>query len=380
MNNKYGKVYLIGAGPGDPKLITVKGLEALKSADAVLFDRLASPLLLRSTRSDAEIIFVGKEAGFHYASQTEIINLLIEKAKEGKSVARLKGGDPLIFGRGSEEAIELTAAGIDFEIIPGITAASGATTYSGIPLTHRNMVTQCVFVTAHEAPGKGISQVDWHLLAQMKYTAIAIYMGAAMLPKISQTLIENGLSPEHPAAAIENGTSSRQRTIVSTISELPELAAKHHFQPPMITVISPAITLRNEINWFETKPLFGKKIVVTRALEQASGFAEQLADNGAEPVFLPVISISSFMPQFDFEKILNEAYDWIFFTSENGVNYFFNYLKNNNIASIPNSAKIAAIGAVTAQAVARHFIRADFVPETFPSAALLMEFLQKYKV
>ena len=251
MKNKTGKVFLVGAGPGDIGLITVKALEKLKTADVVVYDRLINEELLSFCKKDCELIFVGKESGYHHIEQDRIINILLNKSKSGLSVVRLKGGNPCIFGRGSEEAIELKKAGINFEIIPGITSGIAAPIYSGIPITHRGIITQCVFVTAHECPDKPGTQVEWDKLAQLKNTSLIIYMGASRIEAITQKLIQYGMDPATPAAVIENGTLPIQRTIAGKLDDIASEFKKQEFHAPVIIMISETISLRDKISWFE---------------------------------------------------------------------------------------------------------------------------------
>jgi len=251
MKNRTGKVFLVGAGPGDVGLITVKAMEKLKTADVIVYDRLINEELLSFCKKDCELIFVGKESGYHHIEQDRIIDILLSKSKSGLNVVRLKGGNPCIFGRGSEEAIELKKAGIDFEIVPGITSGIAAPIYSGIPITHRGLITQCVFVTAHECPDKPGTQVEWDKLAQLKNTSLIIYMGASRIESIAKTLIQNGMDPATPAAVIENGTLPIQRTITAPLDSIAAEFKKQEFHAPVIIVISETILLRDQISWFE---------------------------------------------------------------------------------------------------------------------------------
>ena len=251
MKNNSGKVFLVGAGPGDVGLITIKAMEKLKTADVVVYDRLINEELLSFCKKDCELIFVGKESGYHHIEQDRIIDILLSKSKSGLNVVRLKGGNPCIFGRGSEEAIELKKAGIDFEIVPGITSGIAAPIYSGIPITHRGLITQCVFVTAHECPDKPGTQVEWDKLAQLKNTSLIIYMGASRIESIAKTLIQHGMDPATPAAVIENGTLPIQRTITAPLDNIAAEFKKQEFHAPVIIVISETISLRDKISWFE---------------------------------------------------------------------------------------------------------------------------------
>jgi uroporphyrin-III C-methyltransferase len=251
MKNNAGKVFLVGAGPGDAGLITVKAMEKLKTADVVVYDRLINEELLSFCKKDCELIFVGKESGYHHIEQDRIIDILLNKSKSGQNVVRLKGGNPCIFGRGSEEAIELKKAGIDFEIVPGITSGIAAPIYSGIPITHRGLITQCVFVTAHECPDKPGTQVEWDKLARLKNTSLIIYMGASRIEAITTKLIQHGMSPTTPAAVIENGTLPIQRTITAPLDKIAIEFKKQEFHAPVIIMISETISLRDQISWFE---------------------------------------------------------------------------------------------------------------------------------
>jgi uroporphyrin-III C-methyltransferase len=248
---KNGTVYLVGAGPGDKGLITIKAIDKIKEADVVVFDRLINDELLSYCKNDCEKIFVGKESGFHLIDQESISNILIKKAREGKTVIRLKGGNPFVFGRGSEEAIALNSEGIEFEVIPGITSGVAAPMYAGIPVTHRGLITQCVFITAHECPTKPGTQVEWEKLAKLKNTSLVIYMGASRIEAICKKLIENGMDPDMPAAAIENGTLPKQRTLTSKLINIADEFRNQDFHAPVIIVVGPTVSLRNSISWFE---------------------------------------------------------------------------------------------------------------------------------
>ncbi len=372
---KKGIVYIAGAGPGDPNLISVKALNKLKTSDCILYDRLANYLLLSYCREDAEKIFAGKEPGHHHKSQEEIIELMKIKANEGKTVLRLKGGDSLIFGRGSEEALALKDAGIEYEIIPGISAGMGATAYAGIPLTHRKLVTQCVFLTAHEAPGKEETQINWEYLAKMANTNLVIYMGAAMIEKISNFLIDYGMIPDMPAAVVENGTLPNQRSLVSNIKDIPEKAKQQNFSSPLIFLIGPTVPLRDSIMWRELKPLAGKRIITTRAIDQSESLFTRLLDEYAAPIVFQSIKTSRINPYVDMKSFFNNnQFDWLFFTSENGVRHFFDILKDNKLDTRAlGGTKIAAIGSGTALKLNEFNIFPDFVPKKFTSASLLEE-------
>ena len=269
---KYGKVYIVGAGPGDPDLITVKALKRIKFADVIVYDRLINDDLLSYSKKDCEKIFVGKESGYHPIKQECIIEILIKKSKLGLDVVRLKGGNPFVFGRGSEEAVALKKAGIEFEIIPGITSGLSAPIYSGIPITQRGLITQCVLITAHECPDKPETQVDWEKLATLKNANLVIYMGASRIERICHELIKYGMDPAMPAAVIENGTMPEQRTITARLDKIAEEFIKENFHPPVIIMISPTVALRDDINWFEKIKISGKEINLTQEREKAEEF------------------------------------------------------------------------------------------------------------
>ncbi len=380
--DKKGKVYIIGAGPGDPDLITVKGMNALYEADTVLYDKLANTELLKYCKVDAEYIFAGKEAGKHYMKQEETIKQMIKSAKSGKTVVRLKGGDPLIFGRGAEEGVALREAGVDFEIIPGISAATGAGAYAGIPLTHRNVVTQTVFVTAHETPGKETTQVDWNNLAQMNNTSIVIYMGGALLPKIIETLIENGMPEDMPSAVVEHACLPCQRSLTAKLKELPGKVKEMGLKAPMVTIISPTAELHEKLNWYEKKPLFGKKIVVTRARDQARSLYKILSSQGALAIPFPCIRTASAGSSEEIiGLIFSNDFDWMVFSSENGVRWFFKLLQNGyRDARILKNIKIAVIGSGTAEKLREFGLNYDFMPSSFTSEYLVDELTAKYDI
>lgn len=261
MEHRGGKVYIVGAGPGDPDLITVKGLKKLKEADVVVYDRLVNNDLLSYCSEACERIFVGKKSGYHPVEQDKITEILIIKSRLGLNVVRLKGGNPFVFGRGSEEAIGLRNAGVDFEIVPGITSGLSAPVYSGIPITHRGLISQCVLITAHESPDKPGTQVEWDKLAQLRNTSLVIYMGASRIEKICQELIRHGADPSMPSAVIENGTLPKQRTLIARLDGIAQEFKAQEFHAPAIIMISPTVGMRDQILWYERKPLYGKRIV-----------------------------------------------------------------------------------------------------------------------
>ena len=375
---KKGMVYLVGGGPGSPDLLTLKAKECLRKADVVIYDYLVSESILCLAREDAELIYVGKKGGMHTASQQRINSLLIEKAKMGMTVARLKGGDPFIFGRGGEEAMELSQARIPFEIVPGVTSAIAVPTYAGIPLTHRAYSSTVCFITGHEDPTKETPGINWEALAKFSGTLVFL-MGMRNLGTIARRLIDNGLPPNCPAAVIANGTLSNQRAIRGTLSDIDQKAQAAKFAPPVIIVVGDVVDLREHLNWFESKPLFGKKIVVTRPEEQAQGLANMLTELGAWVHLFPTIKI---LPPKSWSEI-DEAiaglsrYDWVLFTSVNGVKYFFQRLRNaRKDGRYLSGIQIGVIGPVTGDALYEEGLIPDLLPEKY-SAEGIVEVLEK---
>jgi len=360
-------VYLIGAGPGDPGLITCKGFDALSRADVIVYDYLASDILLNSARHDAEKIYVGKVAGNHALPQEEINALLVRKAKEGKIVARLKGGDPYIFGRGGEEGRALFDAGVPFAEVPGISSTIAGPAYAGIPLTDRTVASSVTIITGHEDPTKPDSVHNWDALAKSASTLVFV-MGMKNLPDISKNLIKAGIDPKTPAALIHWGTMPHQRSLDSTIEDLPQAAIREGFTNPSVIVVGHVVSLRDKLNWNEARPLFGRTVVVTRSREQASEMVSMLMNLGAKVIQYPTISIEE-MDDYDaLDAAINnlDKYQWIIFTSVNGVQYFAKRLRHLGKDSRAFAhAKIAAIGPVTCKEVEKLGIIPDFVPETF---------------
>ena len=367
-----GCVYLVGAGPGDPGLITVRGMELLSQADVVVYDYLASPRLLNSARPDAEVIYVGKKAGQHTLKQHEINALLVAKALTGAMVVRLKGGDPYVFGRGGEEALAAVDAGLRFEVVPGITAGVAAAAYAGIPVTHRELASNLGLVTGHETPDKADSDLDFDALAKWRGTLV-FYMGVSNLEPICRNLTDRGLDPETPAAIIRWGTKSQQRTVVATVGTLPEAARAADIKPPAVTVIGQVVQLRDQLNWFESRPLFGRRIVVTRARTQASRMTSQLESLGADVLEMPAIQI---VPPDDLQPLRDAigevaGFDWIVFTSANGVAAFFDALHEAGLDSRALAgSKLCTIGPVTAETLAAHGLSADAQPAKFVSSEI----------
>ena len=318
-----GKVFLVGAGPGDPGLLTLKAKQCIQEAHVVIYDYLANRTFLQYASENAEIIYVGKKGGDHTMKQEDINALIIEKTANGKTVVRLKGGDPFIFGRGGEEAQELIKAGVPFEVVPGVTSAISVPAYAGIPLTHRDYTATVAFVTGHEDPTKEKSNIRWDKLATAAGTLVFL-MGVGNIAKIADRLIACGRSSLTPAAVIRRGTMSDQLTVTGTLENIAERTGNAGIRPPAIIVVGEVVTLREELNWFETKPLFGKRIIVTRAREQASGFLQKLASLGAECIEFPTIQVippDSWEPLDRAIEHLSD-YAWVLFTSPNGVKVF----------------------------------------------------------
>ncbi|MCS6896835.1 MAG: uroporphyrinogen-III C-methyltransferase, partial [Nitrospira sp.] len=368
-----GKVYLVGAGPGDPKLLTIRGLECLRQAEAVLYDYLANPDLLKHAPTEAERIYVGRRGRGQYPHQEEIARLLIDKAREGKIVVRLKGGDPFVFGRGGEEAEALAAAGIDFEVVPGVTAAIAAPAYAGIPVTHRTLASAVTFVTGHEDPGKPGTGVEWSRLATSRGTLVFL-MGVKNLPSIAANLLAEGRTPDTPVAIIRWGTRAAQRTIVGTLADVVDKAEAAKLEPPAVIVVGEVVRLRSQLNWFETKPLFGKRVLMTRAQEQAWELAERLAAYGADPIEAPTIQI---VPPDDWGPVDRAiaslaSYDWVIFTSVNGVTQFMTRLRANGLdARCLAGRRLCCIGPRTAQELERFGVKADMIPADYQAEGII---------
>lgn len=369
---KQGKVYLIGAGPGDPGLLSIKAMECLQAADAVVYDRLADPRILAYAKKDAEMVYVGKASANHTMRQPDINKLLVKLAAEGKVVARLKGGDPFVFGRGGEEAIELLEAGLKFEFVPGVTSAIAVAEYAGIPVTHRHVATSFAVITGHEDPTKGESTINWSGLATSVDTLVFL-MGVENLTNITKNLIANGRSADTPAAVIRWGTKPEQRTLITTVGNAAADVAAANLKPPAIFIVGNVVKLRDQLQWFDNKPLFGKTIVVTRARAQASSLTKELEALGARVIEAPAIKI---LPAADYTPLdqaitkLN-TYKWLVLTSANGVEAFFKRLELAKLdARALNNLKVAAVGSETAKTLANHGITADLVPSAFKAEEL----------
>lgn len=374
-------VSLVGAGPGDPGLLTLRGRDVLATAQVIIYDALANPAILAHASPEAELIYVGKVADKHALPQDEINKLLVEKARAngGQKVARLKGGDPYIFGRGGEEAEYLQAAGVPFEVVPGVTSAIAAPAYAGIPLTHREYASSVSLITGHENPEKSASALNWDAFAKSGSTLVFL-MGMRNLDAITARLLAAGMDPATPAALIYRGATPRQRVLVADLQSLARQGAEQKFSNPAIIVIGRVVTLREQLDWYSRKPLLGRRVVVTRAREQASELARQLEELGAEVIQSPAIAIAdpeSFAALDEAIAHLGD-YHWLIFTSVNGVKYFWQRLNlaGGDSRSI-GRAKVAAIGPATGQALAERGIIADLVPGSYVAESVAAELIAR---
>jgi len=367
-----GRAYLVGAGPGDPGLITLRGVEALQQADVVLYDALSCPRLLEHAPPSAELIYVGKQAGKHTLCQDEINELLVARVQAGSVVVRLKGGDPFVFGRGGEEALALADAGLDFDVVPGITAGLAGPAYAGIPVTHRHMAVSLALITGHEAPGKEQSDLDFDALAAWGGTLV-FYMGVKNLPRICEELVSHGLAFDTPAAVIRWAATPRQEVVTSTLGELPDAVEAAGIKPPAIIVVGKVVSLRDKLRWFERRGLFGRRIVVTRARPQASDLTARIEALGAEVIEMPTIRIAPPADPGPLDRAAGEiaTFDWIVFTSANGVDALFEALGRSGLdARALSGVKVASIGPATAKRLADRGIRADAQPAKFVSTEI----------
>jgi uroporphyrinogen III methyltransferase/synthase len=371
-----GIVYLVGAGPGDPGLLTVRGRDLLASCDVIAADALANPAIVDAARianPRVEVLDVGKRGGSaDSSSQDEINALLVRLGRAGKRVVRLKGGDPFVFGRGSEEAQLLAESGVAFEVVPGVTAGIAAPAYAGIPVTHRGVATSVTFVTGSEDPAKAETQTNWSALAKAGGT-IVLYMGVKTLPRIAAALVAGGMPSETPAAAVQWGTHAKQRTVTATLSTLSDAIAREGLAAPVITVIGDVVALRDEIAWFDRRPLSGRRVVVTRASAQAGGLHAALSELGANVIELPALRITP-LDRAPLAAALASitAYDWIVFTSQNAVAMFWAALRESGKdARALGGRRIACVGRSTSDALLAHGIAADVVPQRFVAEAVL---------
>jgi uroporphyrinogen III methyltransferase/synthase len=374
---KKGMAYLVGAGPGRADLITLRGAELIKSADCIIIDKLANPALLELARKDAEIIHVPKRIGPGSFTQDQINRILVAKALEGKTVVRLKGGDPCIFGRCTEEAALLNEAGVDFEIVPGITAAIAASEYTGIMLTDRRYSSQVAFITGREAEGKEDTNIDWNVLARFPGTLV-FYMGIGTLPTIAEQLMANGRSADTPVALVANATLPTQRVVRASLREIVATCGREQIEPPALIIVGAAAQGEAGLDWFMRQPLFGKALVMTRDAPGNADFARKIIARGGRPVEFPTIAIQPLTDRNEFLRMLTgfTGYDWIVFTSANGVRVFFEALRDlGKDARVFGGMKIAAIGPRTAECLQEVGLRADFVPEVFTGRELARQLI-----
>jgi uroporphyrinogen III methyltransferase/synthase len=371
-----GKVYLVGAGPGDPGLLTLKGQACIRKADVVVYDYLAAPALLAHAAPGTEMIYVGKKGGDHTLSQEGINRLIVAKAAQGLVVARLKGGDPFIYGRGGEEAEELIAAGIAYEVVPGVTSAVAAPAYAGIPLTHRDYTSTLAFVTGHEDPTKESSQINWAALAAGIGT-IVFFMGVKNLPKITAQLTAHGMAADTPVALVRWGTTNRQRTVTGTLATIVDIAREAGIKAPAIIVVGRVVELRERLRWFEDRPLLGRNIVVTRARAQASDLVAQLSELGANCLEYPTILVEAEADTAPLDRALDrlQDYDWLVFTSVNGVKFFFQRLfeRGYDVRAL-HHMRTAVIGPVTAERLRGFGLHSDIMPKSYRAESVVAAF------
>lgn len=376
MTNRTGTVYLIGAGPGDPGLLTIKAKECIETADIVVYDYLASPFLLEYARKDAQIIYVGKKGGDHTLTQDKINLLLVDKAKQGFDVARLKGGDPFVFGRGGEEAQMLLSHKVPYEVVPGVTSAIAAPAYAGIPVTHRDHTSFVSFITGHEDPSKKDTSMQWDVFAKSHATLVFL-MGVKNLENIVKNLLEHGKPADTPAALVRWGTTARQHTVTGTLETIVERVKLAKLKSPAIIVIGHVVSLRQELAWFDKKPLFGKKIVITRARAQASSLVSSLTKLGAHCIEIPTIKIAPPENIAVLKKAITaiDQYDWLVFTSVNGVRFFFDTLfEMNKDVRVLGHLKLACIGPVTKERLKDFGIISDILPKTYQAESVIEAF------
>lgn len=375
-----GHVYIVGAGPGDPGLITTKGARLLASADVVLYDDLLDTRLLQLTRPDCEHVYAGHRGGRRpdapRSRQDELNERLVAEARANRRVVRLKGGDPYVFGRGGEEALALRAAGIPFEIVSGVSAASGVLAYAGIPLTHRHVAATATLITGHESPERDQPGVDWHALAQLGGTLV-VFMGSRRLSTITQALIDGGRGADTPAAAIQWGTWPGQRTVVATLATLEQQAETAAITSPALIVVGEVIDLRDALNWFESKPLFGRRLLITRSREQAEPLQMLLEAEGAEVQSLPLLEIAPPEDAAVVDASIGRLHEfaWVVFTSPNSVTYLFDRMRHmGRDGRAFGTARVAAVGQSTAHHLRQRGIEPDLVPETQSAAGLATAF------
>lgn len=373
-----GIVYLVGAGPGDAGLMTLRGAELMGRADVVIYDALVNPEILRLARPEAEVLFGGKRAGDHKLSQAELNQVMLAKAGEGKTVVRLKGGDPYVFGRGGEEAELLSDARIPFEVVPGVSAFVAVPSYAGVPLTHRDFCSRLSIMTGHEDPSTEDANIDWAHVARTPGTQV-IMMGTDRIGQIAETLVRHGMSPETPIALVRWGTTARQQAVEGTLATIAEISARTKIGPPTVAVIGGVVRLRPKLNWFERRPLFGRRVVVTRSREQAGTLSMRLRDLGAEVLEVPTIRLE---PPANRQGIVDallelNSYDWLVFTSPNGVTTFFEYFfrQFHDMRDL-GGARIAAVGPATAKKLKELHLQVDLMPEEAIGAKIAEEFAE----
>ena len=377
-----GTVYLVGAGPGDLGLVTLRAKECIENADVIVYDHLANPETLRWARDDAEIIYAGKEPGGSQLSQQEINALLIEKAREGKQVVRLKGGDPFVFGRGAEEAKAIADVGVPFEVVPGITSAIAGPAYAGIPMTHRAHNSHVTFFTGHEDPAKAESAIDYAALAKLGGTQVML-MGVERLGSITSEMLKQGVRSDLPVALVRSATTGQQETLTGTLADIAQKTIASDFKAPAVAVFGEVVALRDRLNWYEKRPLLGKRIVVTRTRKQASVLSDKLRALGAHVIEMPTIRIEPPSDLREFAEIVQDAhtYDWIVFTSANGVEAFFNvFFKLYDDAREIGGVRIAAIGPATAQRVKDFHLHVNLQPDEFVAEAVAREFKKQESI
>jgi uroporphyrinogen III methyltransferase/synthase len=375
-----GMVYLVGAGPGDKGLMTLRGVELLSRADVVVYDALVNPELLRWAPKEAEVIYAGKRAKAHAIPQDQLNDLLAAKAREGKCVVRLKGGDPYIFGRGGEEAEQFMAANIPVEVVPGISSIVAAPNYAGIPLTHRDHCSSFTVITGHEDPSKEESRLQWEHIAKTPGTKV-ILMGVDRIQQIARELVAYGMDANTPAAMVRWGTTGYQQTLEGTLSTLGDRAQETGFKAPAVTVIGDVVRLRHKLNWFESRPLFGQRIVVTRTRQQASQLTHQLQELGAAVLEIPTIKVAPPQKTEPLQEAMSSlnSYDWIIFTSPNGVTAFFNHFfaKFDDLRDL-GGLRIGAVGPATAAKVREHRLHVDLVPEEYLTNTIVEAFEKEF--
>jgi uroporphyrinogen III methyltransferase/synthase len=376
MTDKTGTVYLIGAGPGDPGLLTIKAKECIETADVVVYDYLASPTLLGYAKKDAQIIYVGKKGGDHTLTQDKINQLLVDKAEKGLDVARLKGGDPFVFGRGGEEAQMLLSHGIAYEVVPGVTSAIAAPAYAGIPVTHRDHTTAVSFITGHESPDKRDSGLQWDVYAKSNATLVFL-MGVKNLGNIVKNLKDHGKPVDTPVALVRWGTTTQQQTVEGTLETIVDQVKKAGLTSPAVIIIGGVVSLRKELAWFDKRPLFGRRIVITRARAQASDLVSKLTRLGAHCIEIPTIQIA---PPKDIAPLRDAIdritrYDWLVFTSVNGVKFFFDTLFDmGRDVRVLGHLNFACIGPVTRDRLRDYGIVSDILPQTFRAESVVEAF------